>query len=121
MAFQRLIQSNLDRAYRAVGDLAETISIAAETAGTYSFATSSYTEGTASPAIQVRALLQESSKQADEGSISPSVTMTIPSHTITVSLDEYTRVTRPNANVYDIVSWSDDGFTTTIVMRRDTR
>ena len=121
MAFSRLIQNGLDSAYSAVGDLAETITVAAMAAGSYDFATGLRTAGAASTPVQIRALVQSTSMESNGDSISPTVVMTVPSHRVTVSLDEYTRVTRPDASIYDIVSWSDDGFTTTINMRRATR
>ena len=121
MAFQRLIQSNIDRAFSTVGDLAEVITIAAQAAGSYDFGTGRRTAGATSTPIQVRALVIVSNRTADGNVISPSITLQVPSHTLTVSLDEYTRITRPDGNIYDVVSWEDDGFLTSIQVRRDTR
>ena len=121
MAFQRLIQSNIDRAYRAVGDLAESIIIAPQSSGTYNFASGQRENAVTGTPVTVSALVQVVTRDADGRSISPTVVMTIPSHRVTVSLNEYTRITRPDGNIYDVIDWEDDGFTTTVRMRRETR
>ena len=117
MAFRALIQRQLAQAFNTIGDLAESVNIATEAPGDYDFTTGARTAGTVST-VQVPATIEVTTRDENGEAIAPATLMSIPTHLITVTINEYTRVTRPDASIWEVVSFTDDGFITILTIRR---
>lgn len=117
MAFRALIQANVASAFNIVGDLAETVTLTTTAPGSFNLATGTRTEG---PAVTdtVKAVVGIADRDTDGDAISANIILSIPSHTISTPLSEYTTVTRPGNVLWDVVEYVDDGFITQITIRR---
>lgn len=113
MALRNLINSNVDSAFRLIGDLGTTVSFTnADTTG-YDFSDGSTTT-TTETAVSITGIV--GSTRRDAGTSSINTTITFKSNDVSV-VSSYDTATF-NSSTWNVVSFEDDGYLTVVNVSR---
>ena len=119
MALRTLVQSQVNAAFRLIGDLGSDVTLTNAAPVAYSFGTGTTQSTTQVSTASARGLIQETSRSLNNNDKSNQRSMLFPTSQLPAQFDQYDSIIIAGDTVpWDIVSWDDDGYLTTAVIRR---
>lgn len=126
MAFRALVNRQIAGALRTIGDLAEVVTITHQGEGAFDFATGSRGAGVVTTLSNISAVREVIERVNDNQEIEPVTVLRVQTTGLVgttgarIELNQYTIVTFADNTIWEVVRWTDDGFLTTIEIRRRT-